>query len=123
MTRAHWQQGRQEEDRPVRWTKRMSDHIAFALLTYTALHIFVTMQVLEGGGASILPYFALVLLVGAIIPGCRVFEKRWEALSESNAPDEMLRPLFYRDVIVLWAAAIGLPIVITFAARALLAVI
>jgi hypothetical protein len=124
MKRAHWeQQGRQQEAKPVHWTKRMSDHIAFALLVYTGLHIFVTMQVLEGEGTSILPYFALVLLVGAIIPGCRVFEQRWEALPASGAPDEVLRRLFYRDLALLWIVAIGLPIVITFLARALLAAI
>ena len=123
MTRAHSQQGQQEDGEPVHWTKRMSDHIAFALLVYTGLHIFVTMQVLEGGGASILPYFALILLVGAIIPGCRLFEKRWEALNASGAPDDVLRRLFYRDVALLWTAAIGLPIVITLLARAVIATI
>ena len=31
--------GHREAHKPVEWTKRMSDHIAAALLIYTALHI------------------------------------------------------------------------------------
>lgn len=105
--------GHREAHKPVEWTKRMSDHIAAALLVYTALHIIVTMQAIKGEGGSILPYFGLVLLVGAIIPGCRVFEKRWERLTASGAPDGELRPLFNRDRLYLWITAIGLPFAIT----------
>ena len=99
--------------KPIVWTKRMSDHIAAALLVYTALHIIVTMQAIKGEGGSILPYFGLVLLVGAIIPGCRLFEKRWERLAASGESDERLRSLFIRDAVYLWVAAIGLPFAIT----------
>ena len=99
--------------KPIVWTKRMSDHIAAALLVYTALHIIVTMQAIKGEGGSILPYFGLVLLVGAIIPGCRLFEKRWERLAASGESDEQLRSLFIRDAVDLWVAAIGLPFAVT----------
>ena len=51
----------------VDWNKRMSDHIAAALLIYTGLHILVTMQAIKGEGGSILPYFGLVLLVLSLI--------------------------------------------------------
>jgi hypothetical protein len=99
--------------KPVAWTKRMSDHIAAALLIYTVLHIMVTMQAIKGEGGSILPYFGLVLLVGAIIPGCRIFEKRWERLAAGGQSDERLRSLFIRDTLYLWVAAIGLPFAVT----------
>ena len=118
MSRALWQRGQDEEHKQGHWTRRMSDNIAFALLVYTGLHIFVTMQALEGDHGSIMPYFALILLVGGIIPGCRLFEKRWEAFGASGEPDDSLRRLFYRDAALLWAAAIGLPILITVLAKA-----
>jgi hypothetical protein len=54
--------------RPKDWRKSMSDHIAYALLVYTALQIFVTVGALKGERGSLLPYFALVILVAAIIP-------------------------------------------------------
>ena len=91
----------------------MSDHVAFGLLVYTGLQIFVTMGALRTGGESILPYFALVVLVAAIIPGCRWFEKRWEGLSDEQAANPELADPFKRDRSLVWAGAIGLPFVLT----------
>ena len=55
----------------------MSDHVAYALLVYTGLQIFMTVKALTAGMSSILPYMALIILVAAIIPACRWFERRW----------------------------------------------
>ena len=95
------------------WRRKMSDNVAYALLTYTGLQIFVTMTALKGGQGSILPYFALIVLVAAIIPGCRLFEKRWETLSAGEAANPELVDRFRRDQIVLWLSAIGLPLALT----------
>jgi hypothetical protein len=95
------------------WRKKMSDHVAFGLLVYTGLQIFVTMGALKTSGESILPYFALVVLVAAIIPGCRWFEKRWEGLSDEQAANPELADLFKRDRNMVWLAAAGLPFVLT----------
>lgn len=103
----------------AKWTKRMSDHIAAALLVYTALHILVTMQAIKGEGGSILPYFGLVILVAAIIPACRMLERRWERLAASGTADGALQPVFARDRAGLWLAAIGLPFAISAAAKAI----
>lgn len=96
--------------RPLDWRKRMSDNIAYALLVYTGLQIFVTMGALEAEGGSLLPYFALV---AAIIPACRRFEKRWSRLSDAQAADPEFARWFRRDRIYLWLLAIGLPFLIT----------
>jgi len=95
------------------WRRKMSDHVAYGLLVYTGLQIFVTMGQLNNGSGSILPYFALILLVAAIIPGCRMFEKRWDSLSESEAANPELRDRFRRDQVFLWLSAISLPLIIT----------
>ena len=109
------------------YRKAMSDNIAYALLAYTGLQIFVTMRVLEGTKGSLLPYLALVVLVAAIIPGCRRFERRWEWLSARAAQDpELTHDLadkFARDRMLLWALAIGLPLVLTALFRGLAAII
>ena len=70
---------------PLDWRRRMSDNIAYALLVYTALQIFVTMEALRGQSQSLLPYLALIVLVAAIIPACRRFERRWERLDDDAA--------------------------------------
>lgn len=99
--------------KPLDWRKRMSDNIAYALLVYTGLQIFVTMGALHGEGGSILPYFALVLLVAAIIPACRRFERRWARLSDAQAADPEFISFYRRDQRWLWAMAVGLPFVVT----------
>lgn len=97
----------------VDWRRRMSDHIAYALLTYTALQIFVTIGVLKSKGTSLLPYLALIILVGAIIPACRRFERRWNRLTAPSISDPALEELYKRDRLALWIMAIGLPFAIT----------
>lgn len=96
------------------WRKRISDNVAYALLVYTGLQIFVTMHAIKGSSSgSALPYMSLIVLVAAIIPACRRFERRWEGLSDDAAADPALRPLYRRDQAFLWVMAIGLPFVLT----------
>ena len=123
MAKALWQTSEQDATgnrKAVDWNRRMSDHVAYALLVYTGLQIFVTMGALKSQHGSILPYFGLILLVAAIIPGCRVFEKRWERLAADAAVPEELASLFTRDIAVLWVAAIGLPFLVTGAIKLIL---
>ena len=95
--------------RPLDWRRRMSDSIAYALLVYTALQIFVTIGALRSGSASLLPYLALIILIAAIVPACRRFERRWNRLSDAAAADPRFAAAFRRDSIGLWLMAIGLP--------------
>jgi len=104
------------------WRRRISDHVAWGLLVYTGLHIVVTMGALDGYG-SILPYLSLVVLVGAIIPACRWVEKRWEPLTDEQAADRALAPVFWREVALIWLAAISLPLVLTGLFKGLLALV
>lgn len=93
----------------IDWQRRISNHIAYALLVYTGLQIFVVIAALKGGGGSLLPYFGLVLLVGLIIPACRRFEKRWKLLAGSELSDSSLALRYRTDRLAIWALAIGLP--------------
>jgi len=96
------------------WRKRMSDHVAWSLLVYTALQIGLISFAGESGlHGSIMPYFALVVLVAAVIPGWRLFEARWADLSDDAAADPALAGAFGRDRLLLWATALALPLVMT----------
>ena len=99
--------------RKLDWRRKMSNNVAYALLVYTGLQIFVTMTQLKTGHGSALPYLALVVLIAAIIPACRWFEKRWEVLSDSQAANPEFADRFARDRLVLWLSAIGLPLALT----------
>jgi hypothetical protein len=95
------------------WRRKMSDHVAYGLLVYTGLQIFVTMSALNVGQGSVLPYLALIVLVVGIIPGCRMFEKRWESLSDAEAANPELADRFKRDRLLVWLFALGLPFALT----------
>jgi hypothetical protein len=99
--------------KPLDWRKRMSDNVAYALLVYTALQIFVTLGTMHGKGGSMLPYVALIILVVAIIPACRRFEKRWARLSDAQAADRQFAGYYRRDQVWLWLLALGLPFVVS----------
>ena len=103
------------------WRKGMSDHVASALVVYTGLQIFVTVSAMKKGLDSIVPYLALILLVAAIIPACRKFERRWTHLSDEAAHDPALAGVYRKDLLLLWAVAIGLPFALTVLFRALFA--
>lgn len=105
------------------WRRKISDHVAFGLLFYTGLHIFLTMTALKSGHGSMLPYLALVILVAAVIPACRWFEMRWEDFTAHGVSDPALAPLFRREVTLLWVAAIGLPVALTFGFKAVTALL
>jgi hypothetical protein len=106
--------------RVLDWRKAMSDHVAYGLLAYTALQIFVTVKALSEGSSGLLPYMALIVLVAGIIPVCRWFEKRWAGLDDAQAADLAYTSAFRRDVMALWALAIGLPFALTLMFKALL---
>ncbi|MEW4449731.1 hypothetical protein [Qipengyuania sp. JC766] len=92
------------------WRKSMSDNVAYALLVYTGITIFVTVGAMKAFHLSLLPYFALAVLVAAIIPACRAFEKRWASLSDNEASDPAFAGAYRRDQFGLWLLAIGLPL-------------
>lgn len=104
------------------WRKAMSDHVAYGLLVYTALQIFVTVKALAEGSSTALPYLALIVLVAGIIPVCRWFEKRWADLSDAEAFDPAFAGAFRRDVLTLWLLAIGLPFGLTLIFKMMLEV-
>ena len=106
-------QSHKAESASVDWRKKMSNNVAYGLLVYTALQIFVTMHAIQGESASILPVFVLVMLVAAIIPMFRHFERRWEHLTDDQAHDRAFSAAFRRDQIKVWALAALLPFLIT----------
>ena len=57
MDKALWESATSQKriGRKLDWRKKMSDNVAYALLVYTGLQIFVTMGQLNNGSGSILP--------------------------------------------------------------------
>jgi hypothetical protein len=91
------------------YAKRISGHIAYALVVYTLMLIFLVAPLLKGNGMAIWPYFALVALVAAVILPCRNMEKLWQKLDEKGV--DMERHFFWARVRV-WVGAIGIPLLL-----------
>jgi len=105
-------------EKPARsWPQRISDNLAYGLLVYTALQIFVTMKQLKEVSNSMLPYIALVVLVAAIIPAARTLESHWIKLEDGSAFDPVHARRFQRDRAIIWLVSIGLPFALAALAR------
>ncbi len=94
------------------YAKRISDHVAVALVVYTLALIFITSPAMHSEGTSILPYFALVGFVAMVIPACRNMERRWQALEQGDLGEGGLETRFNADRIKLWVAALGIPVLL-----------
>ncbi|WP_375290052.1 hypothetical protein [Qipengyuania sp.] len=104
---------RAADTKAVDWRKAMSDNVALALIAYTGLNIFLTVEAIKDTGLRSLAMICLVLLVAGIIPACRKFEKSWREISEEDAHDPALAGAYRRDQIKLWLLALGLPFLLT----------
>ncbi len=92
--------------------KRMSTHIAYALVVYTLLLIFEVSPQMASKDMSILPYFILVALVAMVIIPCRNLERRWQMIDVQDADGHDSQ--YTREVVLLWLAAIGIPTLLMF---------
>ncbi len=101
---------------PQCYSKRISTHIAYALVVYTLLLIFLVSPALESKAMAIWPYFLLVALVAAVILPCRNIERHWKKLDDRGA-DLSAHYLFAR--IKIWLSAIGIPVGLMLAIRAI----
>jgi hypothetical protein len=94
------------------YAKRISDHVAVALVVYTLMLIFITSPAMHSEGTSILPYFALVGFVALVIPSCHNMEKRWQRLENEASDEARLGSRFTADRITLWVGAFGIPVLL-----------
>lgn len=94
------------------YAKRISDHVAVALVVYTLMLIFLTSPAMESDGTSILPYFMLVIFVAMVIPACRNLERRWQKLEAGELSEDSLESRFAMDRVKLWVATLGIPVIL-----------
>lgn len=101
------------------FAKRMSDHVAIALVVYTMMLIFVTSPRMHFGDMSIIPYFMLVVFVGCAIPFCKRLENKWAAIESYGADASEHGNRFGADLFFLWAGTFLVPIALAFMAAML----
>lgn len=101
------------------YTKRISDNIAYALIVYTMMLIFLVAGAIKTSSMSIFPYLLLMLFVAVVIPMARKLEKKWEVLDESELSDNSLRNRYNMDRTKLWISTLSIPLILMVACSAI----
>lgn len=86
--------------------KRMSSHLAGALVAFALLQIFVVAKM----GGSLILHLGIVVAIGGFALAARGLEHRWVALRDSGLPEAGLMARFRTDLLQLWAASLLSPL-------------
>ncbi|MEJ7927554.1 hypothetical protein WG908_12395 [Sphingobium sp. AN641] len=84
------------------YRKRMSSHLAAALMCFALLQILIVV----GTGGSLPFHLGVIVAIGGFAIAAGALERRWILLEAGDAPDDRLSLRFRRDVRQLWAASI-----------------
>lgn len=86
--------------------KRMSSHLAYALVVFAILQIFVVAMT----GGSLLLHLGIIIAIAGFALAARQLERRWQALEQSAVPAPVLATRFRGDLLQLWAASLLSPL-------------
>ncbi|AEG50096.1 hypothetical protein Sphch_2438 [Sphingobium chlorophenolicum L-1] len=84
------------------YARRMSTHLAAALVTFCLLQIFIVARM----GGSLLLHLGIIIAIGGFAVAARGLEQRWEMLDPSGLSSQGLALRFRRDLVQLWSASI-----------------
>ncbi|AMK16734.1 MULTISPECIES: hypothetical protein [Sphingobium] len=98
-----------------RYAKRMSSHLATALVACCLLQIGIVAKL----GGSLVLHLAIIIAIAGFAIAARGLERRWELFDESGLSGAGLDLRFRRDVVQLWLTSIAssllwIPVAIIF---------
>jgi hypothetical protein len=85
------------------YAKRISSHLAAALVTFALLQIFIIAKM----GGSLVLHLGIIVAIGGFAMAARGLEHRWGLLDQGGLPTVGLALRFRRDLIQLWSASIA----------------
>lgn len=99
------------------YARRMSSHLAAALVVFCLLQIFIVARM----GGSLILHLGIIVAIGAFAFAARGLEQRWDHLGQSSLSSNDLALRFRRDLLQLWSVSIAggllwIPIAIIFRA-------
>ncbi|AUW59813.1 hypothetical protein C1T17_18745 [Sphingobium sp. SCG-1] len=94
-----------ENDRMVDYARKMSSHVAAALVLFAVLQIAVVAKT----GGSLLMHFGIFLAIGGFSIAARGLERRWSYLGRQNIGADRLKAQFQADLLPLWSASLVAP--------------
>lgn len=92
-------------DGTVDYAKKMSSHVAAALVFFAVLQIAVVAK----SGGSLLMHFGIFLAIGGFSIAARGLEQRWSHLGQQDAGTDLLKAQFHADLLPLWGASLVAP--------------
>jgi hypothetical protein len=84
------------------YAKRISSHLAAALVTFALLQIFIIAKM----GGSLVLHLGIIVAIGGFAMAARALEHRWMVLDQGGLPEAGLALRFRRDLIQLWGTSI-----------------
>ena len=99
------------------FAKRVSSHLAAALVVFCLLQIFIVAKM----GGSLVLHLGIIVAIAGFAIAARGLEHRWRMLERGGLSQAGLRVRFRRDLLQLWAASIlgallWIPVAIIFRA-------
>ena len=91
--------------RETNYCRRISNHMAFGLVTFAMLQIFIVAS--NGGG--LLANLGIILVIAIFIPGAHSMERRWERLARGGLPSAGLTTRYRKDVLKIWTVDLIVP--------------
>lgn len=82
--------------------KRVSTHLALALVSFCLLQIFIVARM----GGSLVLHLGIIIAIGGFAVAARSLEHRWDLLDRSGLSRERLRLRYRRDVFQLWGISL-----------------
>jgi len=97
------------------YAKRISSHLAAALVAFCLLQIFIVAKT----GGSLILHLGIIVAIGGFGMAARGLERRWQMLEQGGLSHGSLHLRFRRDVLQIWLAAIAgalmwIPVAIIF---------
>lgn len=84
------------------YAKRISSHLAAALVTFALLQIFIIAKT----GGSLVLHLGIIVAIGFFAMAARALEHRWVMLDQGGLPAAGLALRFRRDLIQLWGVSL-----------------
>lgn len=84
------------------FAKRVSSHLAAALVVFALLQIFVVARM----GGSLILHLGIIAAIGGFAIAARGLEHRWAMLDGSGLSESGLGLRFRRDMLTLWSASL-----------------
>lgn len=103
--------------RRIGYAKRISTHLAAALVVFCLAQIFIVAKM----GGSLILHLGIIIAIGGYAIAARGLERRWHMLERGGLSQGGLGLRFRRDVVQLWGAVIvgallWIPVAIIFRA-------